>query len=309
MKQDKNVFCSILTKYRLYQFIALFRSMQSTMGKFKFFVLCMDTETYEILNGINPGNMVLIKLNSLENERLLDAKANRGMNEYCWTLKPVLLRYVLDNNEDIERVTYMDADLYFFNTPEIIFNEHEQCSILLSKHDFFDVYKHVEIECGIYNSGFMSFKSDENSRKCLDWWKEKCIEWCFDRLEDGKFGDQKYLEQMGTLFEGVSDIKTPGTNVAPWNQEKYRIEKVDGEVRINGSKLIFYHFCGFRIINANEYALTVGFSNTLLPGIHDVYLQEIKKVMADMSEAYPDFEGYFFEGGRIGQAVFHKFDE
>lgn len=309
MKPEQSAFCFILTKYRLYQFIALYRSIQRLTAEFKFFVLCMDEETYEILFRMSQEAMGLIKLSNLENEQLTAVKAERGVNEYCWTLKPVFLKYVLDNYKEAERVTYMDADLYFFDSPEVVFNEYEHCSILLSKHDFLDVYKHVELQCGIYNSGFISFKTDESSRKCLDWWEKKCMEWCFDRLEDGKFGDQKYLEQMSSLFGGVCDVETPGTNIAPWNQEKLTFETVNGKVCVNGSKLIFYHFCGFRMINPKEYALTVGFNNTLLPGVHDVYLLEMKKAIADVDEIYPGFDGYFFEGGRIGQAVFHKIDE
>ena len=135
------------------------------------------------------------------------------------------------------------------------------------------------------------------------------MEWCFDRLEDGKFGDQKYLEMMSSLFDGVCNIITPGANIAPWNQGKLRFETVEGKLYVNGSNLIFYHFCGFRMISPSEYALTVGFDNTLLPGIHDLYLQEIKNAVKDVQEVYPGFDGYFFEGGRIGQAVFHKIDE
>lgn len=306
MKSEQNVFCSILTKYRLYQFIALYRSLQKQTDDLKVFVLCMDMETYEILSRLKLENAVLILLSHIENKELEAKKSERGMNEYCWTLKPIFLKYVLDSFSGIERATYIDADLYFFDAPEKIFNEYKRCSILLSKHDFLDVYKHVELQCGIYNSGFISFKADKNSIRCLEWWEEKCMEWCFDRLEDGKFGDQKYLEMMPSLYYGVCDIKIPGVNVAPWNQGKYSFKLIDGKPYVNDSKLIFYHFCGFRMVNTDEYALTVGYDNTLIEGIHDIYIQEIKNAIMEAEEVYPGFDGYFFEGGRIGQAVFHK---
>ena len=30
--------------------------------------------------------------------------------------------------------------------------------------------------------------------KALKWWRDRCLEWCYARIEDGKFGDQFYIE-------------------------------------------------------------------------------------------------------------------
>jgi hypothetical protein len=81
----------------------------------------------------------------------------------------------------------------------------------------------------------------------LQWWRERCIEWCFDYVDGHRFADQGYLDEFSTRFEGVAVIENPGANLAPWNVGAYAIEFDDGRVLIDGrTPLIFFHFQGLR---------------------------------------------------------------
>jgi len=272
------------------------------------FILCIDDETYDICNRLNLEKAVIIKLEEIENEKLLAVKNSRRLNEYCWTLKPFFLKYVLTNYNEVEYAVYMDADICFFNDPSIIFTQHSDCSVLLSEHDFIEENSDVEKICGKYNSGFIIFKRCKTSLNVLKWWRDKCLDWCFDSVSEGRFGDQKYVEQFDSLFEGVKTIKTPGVNIAPWNDDRYKFSLKDDKVYVNENKLICYHFCGLRIINKDEFALLIG-SQLINNLIHDPYTFVIKEVMKEIDEVYPNFEGYSLEEHFIDRAKIFKFEE
>ncbi len=206
--------------------------MLKNIKYFKLYILCMDDETYEILLRLKLKNVVLINLFDFEEEDLIKIKFGRSVAEYCWTCTPALLLYILKEFQEAI-ITYLDADLYFFSDPSPIFDEFGNNSILITEHNFTPKYDQADIS-GKYNVQFITIRNDLNGIACLEWWKKKCLEWCFARLEDGKYGDQRYLEQWPDLFKGTYVLKHPGSGIAPWNVNNYQ----------NFDNIIFYHFHG-----------------------------------------------------------------
>lgn len=289
-----NVFCVILSKYRIYQGIALYRSIEYNYKNFKVFILCIDEETYQLCKELNLSKAILLRDKDLKDERLIVAKEERRLNEYCWTLKPFFLEYVLDKYPSIENAVYLDADICFFSDPSPIFEDNKSYCIQLSEHDFQEPNASVEKVCGKYNSGFIVFKNCKTSLDALIWWQDKCIEWCKDGVDEGRFGDQKYIELFPILYDGVYPIITPGVNIAPWNESKYQYCNRNGKVYIDNNKLVCYHFCGFRILNKNLYSLVIG-SQKPIPFIHTPYAIVLQEVISDIDSISPDFDGCFIE--------------
>jgi hypothetical protein len=101
---------------------------------------------------------------------------------------------------------------------------------------------------GIYNVGWVSFRNDETGRSALEWWRERCLEWCFDRIEPDRFGDQKYLDDWPERFDGVRVSAIDAAGLAPWNEKRYRLSMGDRDcVHVDGAPLIFYHHAGLRV--------------------------------------------------------------
>ena len=290
----RNVFCVILSKYRIYQGIALYRSLEINYPDFVMFILCVDDEAYQICSSMNLSKAILIMDSDLNDERLKNIKETRRLNEYCWTLKPLFISYVLSNYDFVEYAVSMDADIFFFNSPSPIFKHQGDFNVLLSEHNYLEKDMGVSDICGRYNSGFIVFKNCDTSLELLSWWKDKCIEWCFDAVDEGRFGDQKYLDCFENIFEGVKSITVPGVNIAPWNEDRYSFSARGQEIFVNKNRLIFYHFCGLRLIDRSTYALVIG--NQLVNDyVHIPYTHVLQQVICDIEKLAPGFDGFSIE--------------
>src|SRR5437588_187943 len=63
-----------------------------------------------------------------------------------------------------------------------------------------------------------------------------------DRYEDGKLGDQKYLDDWPQRFDGVSVLEHVGGGVAPWNVTNYTVHERGGRPWVDDVPVIFFHF-------------------------------------------------------------------
>lgn len=254
----KNGYCIVISKYRLYQGLALYNSIKLYSNDFNMFVLCMDNETYEIMKRLKLEHVTLITLSDIEDEQLKRIKKERTFSEYCYTIKPWLLLYVLNKHLDIERVCYVDSDIYFYADPDRMFSGYDACSVLISRHDYTIDNEIQSNKTGKYNSGLCSFNRDKIGCACLEWWKQRCENWCFLKIEEDKFTDQKYLEDFPVIFNRVCEFNHPGVNVAFWNHGGREIKKQNDKYLINDTELICYHFSNFRMLSEDEYVLNYG---------------------------------------------------
>lgn len=110
----------------------------------------------------------------------------------------------------------------------------------------------------MFNVGWVSFRRNENAFACLHWWRNKCIQWCYDRPENDCFADQKYLDKWPALFQGVIVLRHKGANLAPWNIANYQLTKRAYGVWVDEQPLIFFHFHGFKQIGIHMYGPNFG---------------------------------------------------
>lgn len=207
----------------------------------------MDHVTFETLTKIKLLYVRLISIGEFESadEGLRAAKGNRSLIEYYFTSKACMPFYIFQNFPEVTRVTYMDADLFFFADPSVM--EIEGSSVAIVEHRFPEKITFMR-RFGLYNAGWLSFRRDENGMACLNWWRERCLEWCYDRPDGERFADQKYIDQFPRLFSGVQVVKNKGANLAPWNIDNYKLSCREGRVLVDGEPLIFFHFHGLRKI-------------------------------------------------------------
>ena len=68
----------------------------------------------------------------------------------------------------------------------------------MRKHNFTRNSNELSHKFGKYNGGFVYVKNDQNGKKFLRIWSNLCKNWCEFNSKQGKFSDQKYLEDLST---------------------------------------------------------------------------------------------------------------
>ena len=242
-------FCTLFDVNYLPRGLVLYRSLERVCPSFRLRVFCMDDETKSILDRLALPNLVAISLAELESHdpALLEVKPTRTQVEYCWTATPAICLYALEREPELDQITYLDADLMFFSEPGPIFDERGAASVLIVPHRYAPQYRASEETSGTYNVQFLTFRRDDRGLEALQWWHDRCIEWCYFRVEDGKLGDQKYLDDWPERFEGVRVLEHQGGGLAPWNVDNYVLDERDDAVFVDDRPLVFYHFHSLRL--------------------------------------------------------------
>jgi hypothetical protein len=257
------------------QGMALHASLERHAGSYTLWILCIDDEAHSMLTQLGLPNVRLLRVADVETAELLAVKPTRTRPEYCWTLTPFTPRFVFDASADVRRVTYLDADLWFRGSPAPIFREFEASGkdVLITDHAYAPEYDQTATS-GRYCVQFVTVTRDggEVVRK---WWEERCIEWCHARLEDGKFGDQKYLDDWPERFgQWVHVLTDKELAQGPWNATRFPY----------GSS-VFYHFHGLRIISARRIALSpYALPQPLMRHVYQPYLSELRKVLRVLAD-------------------------
>ena len=240
-------FCTYFDRHYLARALVLYDSLKRHGGEFRLWMLCMDEESYAALAKLRLREINLIRLDELERNDapLRQAKSNRSLLEYYFTCTPSLPLFILNHNPDVDLITYLDSDLYFFSSIEPLFDEIGNKSIAIIAHRFTEEFRKWEWN-GIYNVGWVTFRRDNNGLACLEWWRARCIEWCYDRIEGNRFADQKYLDDWPARFQNVIVLQHKGANLAAWNIKNYELTLRDGTIFVDDQPLIFFHFHAFK---------------------------------------------------------------
>lgn len=281
---NKRYYVTLFDSHYLLRGLALYDSLCANTENFILYIIAFDEECYHKLKQLNLVNAHIVSLDEFEDEELLSVKEDRSKGEYCWTSTAKSILYVFKHTNCTD-CTYLDSDIYFFNDPEILFSEiPDDKSVLITEHRYTDIYDQTQTS-GKYCVQFMYFKNDYNGLKVLNWWKDRCIEWCYSIAEDGKLGDQKYLDDWMERFECVHELAHMGGAIAPWNIQQYCIYQEPDSSSVCffhqasevNDKVIFYHFHRLEFFKQDVVRLTSGFYKLPCSCISFIYKHYIRK--------------------------------
>lgn len=197
-------FCTHCDKNYFYKAFALYKSLTEQCESFTLHWLCNDEDTYRRVTTLNLPNIVAYSLADLEKyEDLRKAKDNppckygTQYSQYCWTLTPYFISYLLMRIEG--KLIYCDSDIYFYKSPKIILDIIGDKAVGIHTHRFGGAYR--DCETGWYNVGVIVFDDSLTSRMICNEWKR----WMLDTNNEyynthGMCGDQKYLDLFPKLW-------------------------------------------------------------------------------------------------------------
>lgn len=308
-------FCCYLDQNYLSRALAMHASLRRHCGDFRIHVLALSDECEEILTTLDIDEISVTGLPVLEDHYpdLAEARRDRSPVEYIFTLSPVWPRYLLETRGAIDRITYLDSDLWFFSDPDQVFNEIGSKSIAIVSHRFTPALRARE-KYGKYNVGWLTFRRDENGMACLQWWMDRCLEWCFDRVDGGRFADQGYLNDWPERFDGVCVIEHPGANLAPWNVVADKLDNMHGAagpLAVEGRPLVFFHFQGMRAVfwrlhDARLRDYQVSPNACLRDAVYAPYIAEVHAIGEDLKRRFPEIYAPK-RIGRTGRQTFRRF--
>ncbi|MGI6086078.1 MAG: hypothetical protein ACOYIF_11710, partial [Acetivibrionales bacterium] len=126
---SKYHFTTVVSQDHLFKYLAMVSSLRANCHDFKLFTLCVNEIVWHILNKINIAEIVPVMLKEVESDMLVRAKKERPFQAFCWTLKSVFLHYVMGKYQDCSYFAHLDADLFFFSSPDNIFLENPSASL------------------------------------------------------------------------------------------------------------------------------------------------------------------------------------
>jgi hypothetical protein len=290
-------YCTQFDHRYLARGLAMIRSLRRVTRDSTVWVLCLDDLAQDILSRFAEPGVHTISLAALEtaDPSLATARHDgRSLVEYYFTCKASLIAYVLDAAPDAKIVSYVDADLWFFADPAPVFEEAGDAPVILTSHRFPLERRNMEAY-GRFNAGWLSFNRSAEGLACLAWWRNRCLEWCCDRVdeENQRFADQRYLDRFATHFPGTHALRHKGANLAPWNVRAYRLDTRDNTVLIDGEEpLLFFHFHGIVPVGRNIYVTShevfrERLNDVLRCRAYEPYLRELRRIECEIAPLLP----------------------
>ena len=250
-----NGICTISTPSHLFKVYALADSLR--LYDQRLYVLYLGD--FNDGKNIHPDHLTSIhwvNVNDLDTNEVnsLQVKYGGDSDEFRWALKPLLLNYLC---QTMDKVVYVDNDICFFQSPEVIFEKLSGNKILLTPH-FYPKSPTIKganwfeanFQVGIYNAGFIGVRKD--AIDFLTWWSEACLYEMRKSYFRGLFDDQKYLDIVPALFQPVYIHPHPSWNFAAWNTWFPGINLKQDKLFVGEEALVFIHFTNLSLTDFSD---------------------------------------------------------
>lgn len=282
--------CTYFDRNYLTRGLALHQSLMQHAGAFELVILCLDEAAEIALRQKALPHVRLLPLAELvaKYSALAAARGNRTNLEFYFTCTSWLMQHLLPRVPASGLLTYLDADLYFFASPQAVYDVIGTASVAITPHRFPPSLAHLE-RYGKFNVGWVSLRHDATGLACAADWAAKCADWCFNQLEAERYADQKYLDAWVGRFPGTVSLVHPGMNAAPWNVKDCTFAPGKAGPSVNGQPLIFYHFHALVYLGRQLHDPSLHkYDAVMTPGLREqVYVPYLRQLLSHEAAAPP----------------------
>src|SRR5690606_26075348 len=167
----RTAICTISTQSHLSKSLTLFDSIKQYSDT-NCCCLVSDMVIIEKINGIQ-----FHILDTLNDDKAQKIKRKYKGDKLRWALKSIYVKYLLENGFD--QVIYVDNDIYFFNSPQFLFDKLNSSNFILTPHFYpsnpmqSQNWLEANFRVGLFNAGF--FGANQNAKPILEWWANCCL--------------------------------------------------------------------------------------------------------------------------------------
>jgi hypothetical protein len=213
-----------------------------------FFVLLAD----EVDGYFDPASepFQLVGLSELDIPRVERFRFHYAQQPLSYASTPFLLKHLLGRG--IERLIFIKQESLVLGDITPLFAMLEDSSIVLTPHltaplggtDCIDRELNILLS-GTFNVGLLGVAATPMTMRFLEWWQDRVYAHAQHATAEGMHYEQRWLDLVPGLFEGVHVLRDPAYNVGHWNLPDRAIIVSGDLVLVNGEPCRLFRFSGY----------------------------------------------------------------
>lgn len=209
----------------------------------------------------DPANepFPFVYLDDLDLPQWREMSQRYNITEFNTAIKPFVISHLM-RKDAADCVVYLDPDILVTSRMEELLSAFANgANLVLTPHvtmpaENTEVSDIKMLQYGIYNLGFVGFRTGPKTLEIVEWWGRRLINDCVIKLEDGLFVDQKWADLLPAMLSPTCILRHPGYNVAYWNMSQRAVVRNGGGYFVNGEPMRFAHFSGSKIEDPSVYS-------------------------------------------------------
>lgn len=207
-------FCCVADSQYLPFFFALVENLAKVHnGPLEIHLLAVDNQVAPLVRAQYPDRAIEIyPMKEVWEPHEWERISQRPISLQALSSKPRILLKARQRSS-AEAIFLLDLDMYFFRSPVHLNHAFADCHTLFFPQ-WSDRFTWARLH-GIFNSGMVGAR--KGAEAFISWWSQACWISCELAVENGRFGDQAFIDQAILYFEGIRIYRDFDEDVAPWN--------------------------------------------------------------------------------------------